>query len=252
MWLVEFPLRRGESWAWWTLLVSGVVGFASFLACIGYGNINTWNGVATLALLPCFLAGLDKSFALVRYPIGPQNLLRRGAERPWRLAFGCGQICLLLTAAGIIVAGVTIMAVGVTAVPPDLVFEQLDRFSLQQLDSRLIPLIYRDQLGLGGGLCAGGLALLFILWCGKPSRNWWQIIALTGLIGFTAAIGVQPLISYTDAFHLLPATAGALLYAVGVILTAGTSRASPRHRRTSHYLRRRCLNRTSRRQADVL
>jgi hypothetical protein len=32
LWLAEFPLREGEPWAWWTLLVSGIVGFGSFLA----------------------------------------------------------------------------------------------------------------------------------------------------------------------------------------------------------------------------
>src|SRR5205085_7274105 len=28
LWLVEFPLRAGRPWAWWTLLASGSVGFA--------------------------------------------------------------------------------------------------------------------------------------------------------------------------------------------------------------------------------
>ena len=32
MWLTEFPLRRGEAWAWWTFVVSGIFGFGSFLA----------------------------------------------------------------------------------------------------------------------------------------------------------------------------------------------------------------------------
>jgi hypothetical protein len=27
LWLLEFPLRRGEEWAWWTLLLSGLIGF---------------------------------------------------------------------------------------------------------------------------------------------------------------------------------------------------------------------------------
>ena len=37
MWLAEFPLRHREGWAWWTLLLSGIVGFGSFLAYLGYG-----------------------------------------------------------------------------------------------------------------------------------------------------------------------------------------------------------------------
>src|SRR5205823_14752631 len=54
LWLTEFPLRRGESWAWWAILASGVAGFLSFLAYLGYGYLDTWHGVATLALAPIF------------------------------------------------------------------------------------------------------------------------------------------------------------------------------------------------------
>src|SRR5437879_372624 len=35
LWLVEFPLARGEPWAWWTLALSGLAGFASFLTYLG-------------------------------------------------------------------------------------------------------------------------------------------------------------------------------------------------------------------------
>src|SRR5687768_17026085 len=35
MWLAEFPLKSREPWAWWTLLLSGIVGFASFLTYLG-------------------------------------------------------------------------------------------------------------------------------------------------------------------------------------------------------------------------
>src|SRR5262245_59545039 len=52
MWLAEFPLRRGEAWAWWTLLASGACGFSSFLAYLGYGYLDSWHGAGTLFLLP--------------------------------------------------------------------------------------------------------------------------------------------------------------------------------------------------------
>jgi len=58
LWLVAVPLRGGEAWAWWLLLVSGLEGFGSFLAYLGYGYLDTWHGIATLALLPCFVLGL--------------------------------------------------------------------------------------------------------------------------------------------------------------------------------------------------
>src|SRR5262245_34028774 len=52
--LALFPLRRGEAWAWWLLLVSGTAGFASFLAYLGYGYLDTWHGIGTLLLLPVY------------------------------------------------------------------------------------------------------------------------------------------------------------------------------------------------------
>src|SRR5262249_60173002 len=58
LWLAEFPLRRGQAWAWWVFLLTGGVGFGSFLAYLGYGYLDTWHGVATLGLLPCYAAGL--------------------------------------------------------------------------------------------------------------------------------------------------------------------------------------------------
>ena len=40
MWLAEFPMKDGETWAWWTLLASGLAGFGNFLtfACIWFGQ----------------------------------------------------------------------------------------------------------------------------------------------------------------------------------------------------------------------
>jgi hypothetical protein len=35
LWLTEFPLQRGETWAWWALVASGMVGFVSFLSYLG-------------------------------------------------------------------------------------------------------------------------------------------------------------------------------------------------------------------------
>src|SRR5437764_3413397 len=63
LWLAEFPLRRREPWAWWTLAASGAVGFASFLLYLGYGYLDSWHGAATLALLPCFVVGLARARA---------------------------------------------------------------------------------------------------------------------------------------------------------------------------------------------
>jgi hypothetical protein len=56
--LVLFPLRQGEGWAWWLLAVSAGAGFGSFLAYLGYGYLDTWHGLGTMLLLPVFVVGL--------------------------------------------------------------------------------------------------------------------------------------------------------------------------------------------------
>ena len=58
LWLVRFPLADGARWAWWTFAGSAAVGFLSFLSYLGTGYLDSWHGVATLAILPLFAAGL--------------------------------------------------------------------------------------------------------------------------------------------------------------------------------------------------
>jgi hypothetical protein len=58
LWLVNSPLRLGQAWAWWLLLLSGTVGFSSFFAFLGYGYLDTWHGLASCGLLGCFLCGV--------------------------------------------------------------------------------------------------------------------------------------------------------------------------------------------------
>ena len=74
LWLVTFPLAAGEAWAWWTLALSGVAGFASFLAYLGYGYLDTWHGAATLVLLPLYGLGLARARRLLAGPAGPAVL----------------------------------------------------------------------------------------------------------------------------------------------------------------------------------
>src|SRR5881296_2100932 len=74
LWLCLFPLRRRESWAWWTLAISGAAGFLSFLAYLGYGYLDTWHGAATLFLLPIFGYGLFRTRVLRQERLGRQPL----------------------------------------------------------------------------------------------------------------------------------------------------------------------------------
>jgi hypothetical protein len=124
-------------------------------------------------------------------------------------------------AAGLAAGGLTILVVGMTCVfvPQDLAYLGLDPGDLHALNPRLVPLIAHDRAGFGGAVCCCGLALLACVWCGAPSRSLWSVLALAGLAGFGAAIGIHPAVGYDDPVHLAPAVLGAALYLAGLLLT---------------------------------
>jgi hypothetical protein len=225
LWLAEFPLKAGEAWAWWALVLSGITGFGSFLTYFGYGYLDTWHGAATLALLPCFVGGLWLSRRwIVQRAAADGNdaswrcLLRPRAGAPWWSTNGIGRACLLLVGLGMIGAGSTIQFIGMTRVfvPTDLEFMGLTTDQLDAINPRLIPLIAHDRAGFGGGVATAGLLLLATVWCATWSRSLWQALLIAGIAGWTTAIGVHPAIGYIDAGHLAPAVTGAALFAVGL------------------------------------
>ncbi|HEV7682611.1 MAG TPA: hypothetical protein VGO68_10850 [Pyrinomonadaceae bacterium] len=220
MWLAEFPLRQRQAWAWWAFVVSGIFGFGSFLAYLGYGYLDTWHGVATLMILPCFFIGLFRARSSLQLPSGIRVLLTPGAVVSWRSSFGIGRALLLTVAAGMIAGGLTVMTFGMTRVfvPQDLTFMGVARSDLQAISARLIPLIAHDRAGFGGAICTTGVMVLICVWCAKPSKSLWQILCFAGVVGFVAAIGVHPIVGYNDLVHLAPALVGAVMFIVGLIL----------------------------------
>lgn len=213
LWLAAVPLAAGERWAWWTLAVSGVQGFASFLAYLGYGYLDTWHGAATLALLPCFAAGMALS-----YP-------RLGSTRPtlqvsWKRPHS-GRLFLMFTACGMLGGGLTITVVGMTCVfvPEDVAYMGVGRPELDAINARLVPLIAHDRAGFGGAVCCCGILLGGVTLFAEMSRSLWQALAVAGLLGFGTAVGVHPAIGYTDWWHLSPAVGGAATYFLGLALT---------------------------------
>lgn len=225
-WLSTVPLGEGAAWAWWTITISGATGFLSFLSYLGYGYLDTWHGVGAAFLVPIFVAGLLRSRRLVRHTAAHRaNLVSRllcGRHR-------FGHVALLITGVGMLLAGATILTVGVTRVfvPQDLEFMGLTVTDLNAVNPRLVPLIAHDRAGFGGGLFSCGSIVAACALFGTPSRSLWQAFACAGVAGFGAAIGVHLVIGYTDLLHLGPAIAGAALFVVGLTFAIPTRSAMP-------------------------
>jgi hypothetical protein len=210
LWLTAFPLREREAWAWWSLVFSGTIGFLAFLTYLGQGYLDSWHGVATLFLLPVFLAGVwrsrpnDRSLRAV-WKQRPQDFSQFGR---W------GRVLLAACGVGLMLAGITIAIFGMTTVfvPSDLRFIGLSFPRLAQISPMLVPLISHDRAGFGGGLCSIGCLLLFMARCAELTRSFAEIVAVMGCAGFGFAIGVHFVVGYRDLFHLLPAFVGFFLF----------------------------------------
>lgn len=226
LWLVQFPIRQGKAWAWWALLMSGGAGFASFLAYLGYGYLDTWHRAATLVLLPCFGYGMFRTWRTTLIPPRTvRTLLRPSRKLSLSTRQDIGRALLLATALIITTAGLVILCVGMTSVfvDTDLAFLGVEPAELHRINPRLVPLIAHDRAGFGGGLCCVGLTVFACVWRARPSRSLWQALALSGTIGFGTAIAVHPLIGYNDAIHIGPAVGGGMLFWVGLALTYKTN-----------------------------
>jgi len=175
--------------------------------------------------LPCFLIGLIRTFRTAG--VSPKRTDALDAKAPMMLR--TGRLLLLVTAGGLIAAGLTIVAVGMTVVfvPQDLHFMALQPKMLSEISPRLIPLIAHDRAGFGGGLASTGILIAFCAWYAPSSRSFRQAILISGLAGFGCAIGIHYLEGYTDLTHLAPALLGGLIFLVAAALEIASASNPP-------------------------
>lgn len=219
LWLLAFPLRGGEEWAWWTFALSGAVGFASFLCWMIYHYLDTWHATASAVLLPLYVFGMWRTRALLVEPReGWRSLLKPVESLQFRTREGLGRVCLLFVGIGMTLAGLVIMILGSTVVfvPQDIVYFGFTPAQLNAINPRLISLIAHDRAGFGGGLASCGLCVFFIVWKSRHSRPLWQALLVAGLMGFGCAIGIHYPMGYMSASHLAPAWVGATAYIAGI------------------------------------
>jgi dihydroorotate dehydrogenase len=218
-------IRRGVHGARTTVVASALTGFASFFAFFGFGYFDT---------LHAFVAAVLFQFS-VQVMVGVEGGApppRRYSEREdarWRRALW-GQLLWIVHATGLLIAGGVILGIGMTSVfvREDLAFLCLTEVQAQALGERMIGVVAHDRATLGGMLLASGIAMLLpVLWCFRRGASWlWTAMAGLGAPAYAAAIGVHLAVGYTDLRHLLPAAAGLLLWAGGLVLSRSYLRAT--------------------------
>lgn len=227
LWLAAFPLEEKKKWAWRAFVLSGVLGFGSFLAYLGYGYLDNWHGVGTLILVPVFVIGVARTRRLAQSDA--EAWLRTAAGQSAPRATRLGRMGIIATGVGMTVAGSVILALGSTEVfvKTDLAFMGMTREMLDAVTPRLVPLIAHDRAGFGGGLCSAGILVWLCGWYAPPSRSLHQALVLAGLAGFGCAIGVHYVEGYVNTMHLAPAYAGAVLFGISIGLEALAAKPSP-------------------------
>ncbi len=209
-------IRRGVHWAYVTIALSALAGFLSFFAFLGFGYFDPFHAFVT-AILFQFLTLTIHASLPERQPAAPPDLWN---DWRWR-ASQWGQLLFVIHGAALIVAGVTILIIGMTTVfvPEDLEFMNLCAADLVDAHPQLVPLVAHDRATFGGMLIACGVAtLLPAMWGFQRGQAWlWGALMLAGNIAYCSTIAVHWVVGYHSLKHLLPAYGGlAWLWAGGV------------------------------------
>jgi hypothetical protein len=213
-------IRHGVDGAKTAVVASALAGFASFFSFLGFGYFDTLHAFVAAVLFQItvqIMVGADGGRAVV-------VAVRDEEDAGWRRA-QWGQLCWVLHAVGLVLAGCVILGIGMTRVfvSEDLEFLCLDAAGVQALGERVVSVVAHDRATLGGMLWASGVGMLLpVLWCHQRGAAWlWWAVAGLGAPAYGATLGMHAWVGYTDWRHIVPALAGLALWAAGLGLTRG-------------------------------
>ena len=200
-------VRRGEHWAWLTVVVSAAVGYLSFFLFLGFGYFDPFHAFVTATSFPLLLLGIHAELPPTRRPatIDDRNDWR------WRLSHW-GQLLLIVHGCAVITAGVVIACIGTTSVfvREDIEFLCTEAGLIEAAHPRLLPLVAHDRASFGGMLISCGVATtLMALWGFRRGVLWvWQALIGAGALAYAIAIAIHWRVGYWSLVHLMPAYLG--------------------------------------------
>lgn len=207
--LAWFAVRRGQHWAEQAIIVPALVGFFSFFSFLGFGYFDPLHAFVTAILFQFML------LAIVGRPsrLRPCAAADRVNDAAW-LRAQWGQLGFIVHGAVVLLAGVVISIIGMTAVfvREDLAYLQLCAADLAAVPG-LVPLVAHDRGTFGGMLMVAGLTMLLAaLWGFRRGAGWlWWTLVIAGTVGYAVAIAVHHAVGYVDGWHLAPAYGGLAL-----------------------------------------
>lgn len=225
-------VRRSSHWAQKTVILSATAGFVSFFLFLGFGYFDPFHAFVTAILFQFLIMALYADLGMpqsVPYPDLEENAAWRRGQ--W------GQLLFVVLGLGLTTAGLVIASIGIreVLVREDLEYLRTSIETLRSANPRLIPLVAHDRASLGGMLVANGLGVwLAAQWGFVGGARWlWWTLVLSGSPAFVCAIGVHLAVGYTDPWHLAPAIAATVVFALAAALAHGWLCGSASSRRSA-------------------
>jgi hypothetical protein len=209
-----YGIRRGQHWAYVAVVASALLGFFTFFAFLGFGYFDPFHAFVTAILLQVTLLAMHAKQGRREFT-APPDLTNDDA---WR-AHQWGQLLFVISV--LIVAGIVIVAIGMSRVfvREDLEFLGTTGEALVGAHPQLKPLVAHDRATFGGMLISCGVAtLLAALWGFQRGHAWlWVTLMAAGNVAYIATLIVHLNVGYSSHLHLLPVYGGlAWLWAGGL------------------------------------